>query len=252
MPAIKPRSGRFQWHAAATVANRDAGLAFNAIVDDIVQAVELIETAATQAPRVTSHPPTVQPARGHCTKVQCPSRSRTATVAAVRADKTSVASASRLEPMQDDLLLEPIASVAVIDAGDAKEISMTLPALGRGAEPPDGRAIGGAQQLVAKIETAFGHSASPASHPPAGPGTSSDELAVRRTQHATDRTTMAADRSLMAWIRTALSMISFGFTVYKLPQGFEANATGAVALLFGAIVRWGLRVESDSTQGATK
>ena len=26
---------------------------------------------------------------------------------------------------------------------------------------------------------------------------------------------MAADRSLMAWIRTGLSMISFGFTIYK-------------------------------------
>ncbi len=30
------------------------------------------------------------------------------------------------------------------------------------------------------------------------------------------RTVMAADRTLMAWIRTALSMFSFGFTIYKL------------------------------------
>lgn len=29
------------------------------------------------------------------------------------------------------------------------------------------------------------------------------------------RTIMAADRTLMAWIRTGLSMISFGFTIYK-------------------------------------
>ncbi len=29
------------------------------------------------------------------------------------------------------------------------------------------------------------------------------------------RTALAADRTLMAWIRTALSMISFGFTLYK-------------------------------------
>jgi putative membrane protein len=29
---------------------------------------------------------------------------------------------------------------------------------------------------------------------------------------------MAADRTLMAWIRTALSMISFGFTIYKFFQ----------------------------------
>jgi inner membrane protein YidH len=29
------------------------------------------------------------------------------------------------------------------------------------------------------------------------------------------RTLMAADRTLMAWIRTSLSMLSFGFTIYK-------------------------------------
>jgi len=39
---------------------------------------------------------------------------------------------------------------------------------------------------------------------------------------------MAADRSLMAWVRTGLSMISFGFTVYKLLQAAQAN--GAVLL----------------------
>ena len=32
---------------------------------------------------------------------------------------------------------------------------------------------------------------------------------------ATERTRMAADRTLMGWIRTALSMIGFGFTIYK-------------------------------------
>ena len=32
------------------------------------------------------------------------------------------------------------------------------------------------------------------------------------------RTIMAADRTLMAWIRTALSMLSFGFTIYKFLQ----------------------------------
>jgi putative membrane protein len=29
------------------------------------------------------------------------------------------------------------------------------------------------------------------------------------------RTRLAADRTLMAWIRTAVSMISFGFTIFK-------------------------------------
>jgi putative membrane protein len=32
------------------------------------------------------------------------------------------------------------------------------------------------------------------------------------------RTMMAADRTLMAWIRTSLSMLSFGYTIYKVLQ----------------------------------
>lgn len=32
------------------------------------------------------------------------------------------------------------------------------------------------------------------------------------------RTILAADRTLMAWIRTSLSMLSFGFTIYKVLQ----------------------------------
>ena len=35
------------------------------------------------------------------------------------------------------------------------------------------------------------------------------------TDLATDRTIMAADRTLMAWQRTAISLISFGFTLFK-------------------------------------
>jgi putative membrane protein len=35
---------------------------------------------------------------------------------------------------------------------------------------------------------------------------------------ALDRTRMAAERTLMAWVRTALSMVSFGFTIYKFLQ----------------------------------
>ncbi len=37
------------------------------------------------------------------------------------------------------------------------------------------------------------------------------------------RTIMAADRTLMAWIRTALSMLSFGFTIYKFLEGAEGQ-----------------------------
>jgi putative membrane protein len=49
---------------------------------------------------------------------------------------------------------------------------------------------------------------------------SANELAAERTDLAGARTLMAADRTLMAWIRTALSMISFGFTIYKVLEGF--------------------------------
>jgi len=35
------------------------------------------------------------------------------------------------------------------------------------------------------------------------------------TQMALDRIWLAHERTLMAWVRTAASMISFGFTIYK-------------------------------------
>jgi putative membrane protein len=39
---------------------------------------------------------------------------------------------------------------------------------------------------------------------------------------AVDRTWLAHERTLMAWVRTATSMISFGFTIYKFFD-FEEN-----------------------------
>jgi putative membrane protein len=52
-------------------------------------------------------------------------------------------------------------------------------------------------------------------------------LAKERTDLALQRTIVAAERTLMAWIRTALSMIGFGFTIYKffqyLPEGVGAG-----------------------------
>jgi putative membrane protein len=58
-----------------------------------------------------------------------------------------------------------------------------------------------------------------------------NDLAEDRTRLAAERTLMAADRSLMAWVRTALSMISFGFTIYKILQGVAASGVvlGAAA-----------------------
>jgi putative membrane protein len=85
---------------------------------------------------------------------------------------------------------------------------------------------------------------------------STNALAQDRTDLAVSRTMMAADRSLMAWIRTALSMISFGFTVYKILQGFQESGStlpaeqtprdiglfliglGTVSMVMGTIAYW--------------
>jgi len=42
------------------------------------------------------------------------------------------------------------------------------------------------------------------------------------THLAMDRTWLSHERTLMAWVRTATSMISFGFTIYKFFE-FEAG-----------------------------
>jgi putative membrane protein len=43
------------------------------------------------------------------------------------------------------------------------------------------------------------------------------------TDLAFERTRMAAERTLIAWIRTALSMISFGFTIYKFLEAMQQS-----------------------------
>lgn len=43
-------------------------------------------------------------------------------------------------------------------------------------------------------------------------------LAEERTNLALLRTRIAGERTLMAWIRTAISMIGFGFSIYKFFQ----------------------------------
>jgi len=40
---------------------------------------------------------------------------------------------------------------------------------------------------------------------------------------ALDRTRMAVERTLMAWVRTALSMLGFGFTIYKFLQVLQQD-----------------------------
>ena len=46
----------------------------------------------------------------------------------------------------------------------------------------------------------------------------------RGTELAQMRTRLAAERTLDAWVRTALSMIGFGFTIAKFLQDFVKNA----------------------------
>jgi putative membrane protein len=55
-------------------------------------------------------------------------------------------------------------------------------------------------------------------------------LALERTSLGIERTGLALERTLEAWIRTALSMISFGFTLGKLVHTTEG---GRVTGLFG-------------------
>ena len=43
-------------------------------------------------------------------------------------------------------------------------------------------------------------------------------LAEERTDLAVKRSAIAAERTLMAWVRTAISMIGFGFSIYKFFQ----------------------------------
>jgi len=50
------------------------------------------------------------------------------------------------------------------------------------------------------------------------------KLSHERTDLSIERTVMAANRSQMAWVRTALSLISFGFTIYKFLQVQIADA----------------------------
>jgi putative membrane protein len=43
---------------------------------------------------------------------------------------------------------------------------------------------------------------------------------------ALDRTHLAHERTLMAWVRTATSLISFGFTIYKFFQYMQEQRQG--------------------------
>jgi putative membrane protein len=86
-------------------------------------------------------------------------------------------------------------------------------------------------------------------------GKSATELANMRTNLAAKRTLMAADRTLMAWVRTSMSLLSFGFTIYKILDGFQStggaladstprniglflSAMGTFAMIMGTLEYW--------------
>jgi len=54
-----------------------------------------------------------------------------------------------------------------------------------------------------------------------------EEQPLNSNDLAFERTLLAENRTLMAWIRTAISLISFGFTIYKFFQ--EASVKSGVA-----------------------
>jgi putative membrane protein len=94
---------------------------------------------------------------------------------------------------------------------------------------------------------------------------SSNELAQDRTDLAIDRTLMAASRSLMAWVRTGLSMIGFGFTIYKFlsneAQGLVRDprnvglfliVLGILSIIFGGIEYLQTAGEMRRNYGAKK
>jgi putative membrane protein len=51
---------------------------------------------------------------------------------------------------------------------------------------------------------------------------------------ALDRTRLAAERTLMGWIRTCFSMMTFGFTIFKVMQELQLFSGHTLAPLQGA------------------
>ena len=57
------------------------------------------------------------------------------------------------------------------------------------------------------------------------------ESAPTATDMAVDRTRLAHERTLMAWVRTATSLITFGFTIHKFFQVLHEKGEGHDRLL---------------------
>ena len=53
---------------------------------------------------------------------------------------------------------------------------------------------------------------------------------VNATDLAVQRTIMAAERTLMSWTRTSISLISFGFTIYKFLEYMLAEGKAKIMI----------------------
>lgn len=97
--------------------------------------------------------------------------------------------------------------------------------------------------------------------------TAAPHAAMPRLPHdlGTLRTVMAADRTLMAWVRTSLSMLSFGFTIYKFletaaqqgaldrphsPQyvGLFLTGMGTASMILGVVSYWATLKDLQRTE----
>lgn len=61
-------------------------------------------------------------------------------------------------------------------------------------------------------------------------------MTVSNTDLAMERTALAHERTLMAWIRTSVSLISFGFTIYKFFEEWNKNPNATKTLLTPRVV----------------
>ena len=57
-----------------------------------------------------------------------------------------------------------------------------------------------------------------------------DQKHPSKTELGVTNTALSAERTLMSWIRTALAMISFGFTIYKFMHALAAGQARAPRL----------------------
>jgi putative membrane protein len=72
------------------------------------------------------------------------------------------------------------------------------------------------------------------------PGDRATGLAEQRTDLALQRTIVAGERTLMAWIRTSISMIGFGFTIYKFLQYLRMDQPAGTHIRLEAPRNFGL------------